>query len=219
MQLQWTSGEPLAWPRGKVVCVGRNYAEHAKELGNAVPEQPLLFMKPATALVPVAEAFDLDESRGEVHYECELAVLIGKPLTAADQAQAKDAIAGFGLALDLTLRGLQSELKEKGHPWELAKAFDGSCPISDLVPAGELGQDLGAIRFQLYQNGALRQDGNSAEMITPIAALLAHISQVFTLEPGDLVLTGTPKGVGKLAKGDQLRLVLADCLDVSSTVR
>ncbi|ROQ24346.1 fumarylacetoacetate hydrolase family protein [Gallaecimonas pentaromativorans] len=217
MQLKWNSGEPLAWPRGKVVCVGRNYAEHAKELGNAVPERPLLFMKPATALVPAEGGFSIDESRGQVHYECELAVLVGKPLTKASAAEAADAIAGFGLALDLTLRDLQSELKEKGHPWELAKAFDGSCVVTSLVgPEGF--DDLGAVHYQFFQNGELRQDGHSSQMITPITELLALISTTFTLEPGDLVLTGTPKGVGVLQKGDTLRLVLEDKLDVTTQV-
>ncbi|WP_115720696.1 fumarylacetoacetate hydrolase family protein [Gallaecimonas mangrovi] len=217
MQLKWKSGEPLAWPRGKVVCVGRNYAEHAKELGNAVPERPLLFMKPASAIVPADDAFTLDESRGPVHYECELAVVIGKPLTKASEAEAKDAIAGYGLALDLTLRELQSELKQKGHPWELAKAFDGSCVVTELVGT-EGFDDLGAIHYQFYQNDELRQDGHSSQMITPILSLLALISQTFTLEPGDLVLTGTPKGVGVLNKGDKLRLVLEDKLDTHTQV-
>ncbi|WKE65529.1 fumarylacetoacetate hydrolase family protein [Gallaecimonas kandeliae] len=217
MILRWRSGEPLPWATTKVVCVGRNYAEHAKELGNAVPEKPLLFMKPSTALVDLEAGFSLPADRGEVHFECELAVLLGEPLTKASEAQASAAIAGIGLALDLTLRELQNELKAKGQPWELAKAFDGSCPVSPLVPVAEVGA-LDALRFQLYQNGELRQDGASSDMITPIPGLLSYISQHFSLKPGDLVLTGTPKGVGKLALGDSLRLVLAERLDLQSQV-
>lgn len=217
-QHQYTDGSPFPHALGKVVCVGRNYAEHARELNNPVPSEPLLFIKPATAVTPMAEPIHLPRGRGAVHYETEIAVLIGAPLSGVvSDAQASTAIAGIGLALDLTLRELQDQLKAKGHPWERAKAFDGACPLSpflrpDAVPA------LDSIGLQLRINGELRQDGSSAEMITPIVTLLQHIAGIFTLLPGDVVLTGTPAGVGVLQPGDELALEIPGALQQSARV-
>ncbi|KGK41634.1 5-carboxymethyl-2-hydroxymuconate delta-isomerase [Nitrincola sp. A-D6] len=193
-------------PVGKVVCIGRNYAEHAKELNNPVPDEPLLFIKPSTAIIPLSQSIVLPQGRGGLHYETELAILIGQRLTHASEAEAGQAIAGVGLALDLTLRDLQSTLKSKGLPWEKAKAFDGSCSLSAF--AAPAGLDLTQLEFNLWINDALRQQGNTAQMLLPVTALLAYISEWFTLLPGDVVLTGTPAGVGQLQAGDQLRLQL-----------
>ena len=205
-QHQYNDGTPINLPLGKVVCVGRNYAEHARELNNPVPSEPLLFIKPATSVVTLAEEIQLPRGRGAVHYETEIALLIGAPLSGVVGAdEAATAIAGVGLALDLTLRELQDQLKGNGHPWERAKAFDGACPLSTFVRP-EQAPALNALPLQLHINGELRQDGNSAEMITPIISLLQHIAGVFTLLPGDVVLTGTPAGVGVLQPGDQLQL-------------
>lgn len=191
-------------PLGKIVCVGRNYAAHARELGNAVPDAPILFMKPATAAVPLVRGFAIPASRGECHHETEITILIGHTLKHASEAECHAGIAGIGLGLDLTLRDLQNELKKKGHPWEVAKAFDGAAPLSAFLrPEGIV---LNDIRFTLKVNGELRQRGHSADMITPVLALLAHISTVFTLEPGDVVMTGTPEGVAALQPGDALVL-------------
>ncbi len=216
-QHQWQDETTTALPLGKVLCVGRNYAEHAKELNNPIPERPLLFIKPATAVVPLSEPLVLPEGRRDVHYETELAVLIGKPLTNADETEARQAIAGFGLALDLTLRDLQSDLKDKGHPWERAKAFDGACPLSPFVPADHF-DNQEHLTFSLRIDGEVRQQGDTQDMITPVLALIAHISQTFTLAPGDVVLTGTPAGVGTLEPGQQLILDLAGSLTVATTV-
>lgn len=202
-------GQLLELPVGKVVCVGRNYAEHARELNNPVPERPLLFIKPASAIVDLCQPLQLDPERGPTHFETELALLIGQPLSKASPEDCLDAIAAVGLGLDLTLRELQSELKSQGHPWELAKAFDGSCPISPLVPIASI-ESLDDCRLQLILDGDLRQDGSARQMITPIAELLAYISRHFTLQPGDLVLTGTPAGVGQLQIRQQLELRLLE---------
>ena len=211
-QHQYQDGSPFPQPLGKVVCVGRNYADHARELNNPVPSAPLLFITPATSVVPLAEPIQLPRGRGAVHYETELALLIGAPLTGVvSAADASAAIAGVGLALDLTLRELQDQLKSKGHPWERAKAFDGACPLSPFVGVEQV-SSLTDLPVQLQINGELRQDGNSAEMITPIIALLQHIAGVFTLLPGDVVLTGTPAGVGVLQPGDELQLSLPGLL-------
>ncbi|MGM0570201.1 fumarylacetoacetate hydrolase family protein [Marinobacter sp.] len=216
-QHQWHDGSPTDWPPGKVVCVGRNYAAHAAELNNPVPEQPLLFMKPATALVPLTDPVRLPVGRSDVHYETELAILVGCPLTRAGQQQARAAIAGIGLALDLTLRDLQSELKARGHPWERAKAFDGACPLSRFVPLGS-DDDLENLQFSLTIDSEQRQRGHTGDMITPILPLLAHISETFTLQPGDVVLTGTPAGVGTLHSGQHLTMELDGRLQVQTSV-
>ncbi|MFO7641600.1 MAG: fumarylacetoacetate hydrolase family protein [Candidatus Competibacteraceae bacterium] len=202
------AGRPLHLPVGKIVCVGRNYLEHIRELNNAVPETPILFMKPATALVGLDQPIQLPRGRGECQHEIELAVLIGRELRQADAATARQAVAGYGVALDLTLRDLQNELKKKGHPWEIAKAFDGSCPLSPfLVP--EALPDPQAAELALRANGELRQQGNTRLMMVGIFELMAYISTHFTLRPGDVVLTGTPAGVGPLRSGDVLVLSLA----------
>ncbi|MCD6059716.1 MAG: fumarylacetoacetate hydrolase family protein [Moraxellaceae bacterium] len=202
-------------PPRKIVCVGRNYAAHARELGNAVPETPILFMKPATALVPLVGGFSIPAGRGECHHETEITLLIGRQLKHAGEAECLAAIAGIGLGLDLTLRDLQNELKKKGQPWEVAKAFDGAAPLSAFLRPE--GFDLDDLRFTLAVNGEVRQCGHSADMITPVLPLLAHISTIFTLEPGDVVMTGTPEGVAPLRVGDVLTLEM-DGLKVESAV-
>lgn len=217
-QHQFSDGSLADLPMGKVVCVGRNYAEHSRELNNPVLAEPLLFLKPSTSVVPLTEPVVLSAKRGPVHYETEIALLIGQPLSGeVDAEQALAAIAGIGLALDLTLRELQDQLKAKAHPWERAKAFDGACPLSvfitpDKTPA------LDALTLELKINGEVRQQGSSADMITPITSLLQHIAKVFTLLPGDVVITGTPAGVGVLNAGDRLDLDLASQLQVSTSV-
>ncbi|WP_420589666.1 fumarylacetoacetate hydrolase family protein [Bacterioplanoides sp.] len=202
---------------GKVVCVGRNYAEHAKELNNPIPSQPILFMKPASSVVDMAQALNIPADQGSVHHELEIALLIGETLSKADEQQAEKSIQAVGLALDLTLRDVQAQLKDKGHPWERAKAFDGACPVSEFVSADQI-SDWKNIPLQLIRNGKLQQDGNSRDMLFPILPLLAHISQSFTLNPGDIVLTGTPAGVGPLESGDQLTARLADVIEVTTSV-
>ena len=201
-------GSLLDLPVGKVVCIGRNYLEHIRELNNVTPETPILFMKPSTSLVALDEPIHLPVGRGECHHEVELAVLVGRELQNADAETSRQAVAGYGIALDLTLRDLQSELKKKGHPWETAKAFDGSCPLSPFL-APEALPDPQATDLALQINGQLRQRGNTQQMMVSLFELMAYISTHFTLQPGDVVLTGTPAGVGPLQSGDILMLSLA----------
>lgn len=203
----WHHGDEVCWRPGKAVCVGRNYAAHAAELGNIVPETPLLFIKPDTAFSPLPGTIAIPTDAGSVHFEGELALLIGRPLTQANRDDAVEAVAGIALALDLTLRDLQSDLKRLQYPWEKAKAFDGSCPVSPFLPLGP-GDLLTPWGFQVTINGETRQRGDSRQMIWPMAELVAEISHHFTLRPGDLILTGTPEGVGPLYPGDQLLLQL-----------
>lgn len=217
-QHQYTDGTPIHYPLGKVVCVGRNYAEHAKELNNPVPSEPLLFIKPGSCTVAMAGGFAIPADRGAVHYEAEIAVLIGKPLSKKpDAEEVRDAISGFAPALDLTLRELQDQLKKKGYPWEVAKAFDGACVLAPFVP-GDAVADLADLGIRLSLNGELRQDGNSRDMLTPILPLIQHIAGHFSLQPGDVVLTGTPAGVGPLSPGDALQLELVGLSCVQTRV-
>jgi len=213
-KIKFTDGTDFNPALGKIVCVGRNYAEHAKELNNPVPAEPILFIKPESSVVSLNSAFEIPAT--DCHYECEIAVLIGETLSSAHETQVAQAILGLGLALDLTRRELQSKLKEKAYPWEIAKSFDGACPLSDFVPITEF-SDLSALSFSLHVNDELKQSGESSDMLNPILPLIAHMSQFFTLKPGDVILTGTPKGVGRLNKGDQLRFSLMDKLNLEST--
>ncbi len=212
-------GQPAPWSLGKVVCVGRNYAEHAKELNNPLPKSPILFIKPASAVVPFADTLEVPAEWGECHHEVEMALLIGKSLTKASEAQAQAAIVGYGVALDLTLRELQSQLKANGHPWEMAKSFDGACPMSGFVSSSIIEQPQ-ACDITLSVNGQLRQAGNTLGMLTPMVTLVAYMSRFFTLNPGDVVLTGTPAGVASLHDGDTLRATLAgDQVVASATLK
>ena len=199
---------------GKVVCVGRNYAAHARELGNEVPSSPILFMKPASSIVWINSESDNRLVRpevaryGDTHYEAELCIQLSADLSAATIEQAKQAIGGVTLGLDLTLRDLQSQLKDKGQPWERAKCFDGACVLADWLEVQAF-DDFTQVSYQLYINDELKQDGDSTLMLFPIYELLAEISHAFSLQAGDVIMTGTPSGVGILQAGDNLKLVLA----------
>jgi len=207
-QHQFVDGRLCTLPVGKAVCVGRNYAEHAKELNNPVPALPLLFLKPSTSFVPLSPSFGLPADAGDCHHELEVALLIGEHLTAATSEQALAAIVGIGLGLDLTLRDRQQALKAAGQPWEIAKAFDGALPLAPFYCPSEL-PGLSELEFCLHINGELRQLGKSADMLTPVIPLLVYLTTIFTLLPGDVVMTGTPAGVAALKSGDVLTLQLA----------
>lgn len=216
-QHHWIDGSAIDLPVGKVVCVGRNYAEHARELGNEVPDTPILFIKPASSLVAMAPSFSIPTDQGEVHHEVEMALLVGEQLKNADATSAQWSMAGFGVGLDLTLRDLQTALKKQGHPWERAKAFDGACPMSPFIDARGVSWKQ-PIEISLEVNGELRQRGNTTQMLFPVFQLVAQMSHVFTLEPGDIILTGTPSGVAALQPGDQLVAKFGNALTVKSEV-
>lgn len=200
-------GQPLPYAVGKVVCVGRSYQDHAAELNNPVPDEPLLFIKPSTSLTGLDTPLLLPKGLGAVHHELEVALLIGRRLCHTEPGHALEAVAGVGLALDLTLRDVQDRLKAQGHPWERAKAFDGSCPVTPFA-LPEVLNDLQRLDFSLRVNGEQRQQGNTAMMMWSIGELLAQMSRCFTLNPGDVVLTGTPKGVAELKPLDELDMQL-----------
>ena len=183
---------------GKIVCVGRNYLEHAKELDNVVPERPLLFLKPPSALIGDGEAIVVPAASIQVEHEGEIGVVGGAPLRRADERTARAAIAGITCVNDVTARDLQ----QTDGQWTRAKGFDTFCPAGPVVWQPPAGFDLATLEVWCRVNGAVRQHGRAAEMAFSIPALLAYISQVMTLEPGDIVATGTPAGVGPLRAGD-----------------
>lgn len=191
------------FPIGKILCIGRNYAEHIKELGNATPEAPVIFIKPASSVIGEGETIVIPSDSHDCHHEAELAVLIGRKGKDIPVDQAMDYIAGYGVGIDLTLRDVQGELKKKGLPWEIAKGFDTSCPLSAFVEASRVA-DPQNLKIRLTVNGEIRQDGNTSMMIHRIPAIISHMSRNFTLDPGDVILTGTPAGVGRIVSGDTL---------------
>jgi len=194
-------------PVGKIVCVARNYAEHARELGNPVPDRAVLFIKPASSILADGGTVVVPPYSNECHHELELAVLIGRTGKDIPAGEALAFVAGYGVALDLTLRDVQAELKAKGLPWEIAKAFDTACPLSAFVPAGEVA-DPQRLLLRLTVNGEVRQSGTTADMLRPVARLISEASGCFTLEAGDILLTGTPSGVGPIKSGDRLEAVI-----------
>lgn len=203
-------GALLDYPVSKVVCVGSNYARHIQEMGSATPDEPVLFIKPETALCDIRQPLALPQGLGSVHHEVELAILIGGTLRQATEDHVRKAIAGYGLALDLTLRDVQGKMKKAGQPWEKAKGFDSSCPISGFIPVESFEGDAQNSTLTLKINGEVRQQGSTSDMIHKIVPLIAYMSRFFTLKAGDVILTGTPEGVGPLASGDALELSLND---------
>ncbi len=217
-QHHWHDGEAIELTTKKVVCAGLNYALHVKEMNSKAPDtEPVLFIKPATALQTLHAPLSIPKDRGAVHHELEIALLIGRRLNQCSATEAVSSISGIGLALDLTLRDLQTELKKAGRPWEKAKGFDGACAISHFVPIRQC-PPLDNLDITLSVNGSPRQHGNSRDMLFPIPSLLCAISEYFTLEPGDIVLTGTPEGVGPLSGGDQFSMRLGQVLQLTTQV-
>lgn len=187
----------------KVVCVGRNYALHAKELNNAIPTTPLLFLKPETAVVTGNQPFTYPAFSKDIHYEVELVFRIGKTAKNIGVAEAITYLDGMGIGIDFTARDIQQTCKEKGWPWDSAKGFDESAPVSDIRPLSAA-TALNDIHFRLEKNGTIVQTGWTGDMLFPLPELLATMSRYFTLTPGDLIFTGTPAGVGPVTIGDTL---------------
>ena len=190
-------------PIGKIICIGRNYAEHVRELGNELPEAPVIFMKPACCVIDDGGTIVIPPYSSDCHHEAELALLIGREGKNISADEAMEHVAGYGVAIDLTLRDVQAEHKKKGLPWEIAKGFDTACPLSPFIPAKQV-NDPHDLAIRLEVNGELRQNGSTAMMIHNIPAIVNYMSGIFTLEPGDVILTGTPAGVGPLKSGDRV---------------
>lgn len=185
----------------KIICIGRNYGKHAVELGNAIPEKPVIFCKPDTALLKNGESFYIPPFSKDVHHEVELVIRIERMGKSIPKQFASKYYSQISLGIDFTARDLQSELKSKGLPWELAKSFDHSALVGDFISLGD--QNIQDIHFQLTKNGQVVQSGHSADMIFKVDEIISFVSEYFTLKTGDLIFTGTPEGVGPVSIGDQ----------------
>lgn len=192
---------------GKILCLGRNYTAHAKEMNATLTESPVVFLKPATALIHDGERVVLPRISSDVHHEVEMVIVIGKRAKNVGIEQAYEYVEGFAVGLDMTLRDVQNDAKRKGLPWTVSKGFDTSAPVSDVVEKAGVG-DPHSLRLSLSVNGEIRQIGNTGAMIYRTGYLVSYLSSIFTLEPGDLIFTGTPEGVGPVRDGDILEAEL-----------
>jgi fumarylpyruvate hydrolase len=202
-------GSDTRFPVHRIYCIGRNYADHAKEMGAQAVSRanPVFFMKPADAIVADGGDVPYPTATHALHHEVEMVVALAKGGQDIDAARAQDCVFGYGVGLDLTRRDLQAAMKAKGFPWDIAKGFDASAPVSALRMASETGHPVHA-RLSLDVNDATRQDTDIADMIFPVAEIIAELSKLFELKPGDLIFTGTPAGVGPLERGDRFRAEL-----------
>jgi acylpyruvate hydrolase len=188
----------------KIICIGRNYADHAKELENAVPSEPVFFMKPDSALLLNNQPFYLPDFSNDVHHEVEVVVRINRLGKHIEEKFAHRYYNEIGLGIDFTARDIQKKCKEKGLPWEIAKAFDSSAPLGKFLKLEKMGNNVNSLQFRLDKNHELAQEGNMADMIFPIDKIIAYVSKFVTLKIGDLIYTGTPAGVGPVKIGDTL---------------
>lgn len=212
------AGTDQRFPVRRVFCIGRNYADHAKEMGAAVePGRPMFFCKPADAVVTDGADVPYPSATNELHHEVEMVVALRAGGRDIAPAQALDTVFGYAVGLDLTRRDLQAQAKAKGHPWDVAKAFDHSAPVSALHPAGKAtpGPETA---LRLTVNGELRQQGRLGEMIHDVPAIIAALSTLFELKPGDLIFTGTPAGVAALQRGDRFHAELAGIAELDGRV-
>ncbi len=193
----------------KIICIGRNYSEHAKELKNEVPTEPVFFLKPDTALLKNGEAFYFPDFSNDIHYEVELVLLIQKNGKNISEKFAASYYEKIGIGIDFTARDLQQQCKEKGLPWEKAKAFDNSAPLGEFELKSNFA-DLQDIHFSLTINGEEKQKGLSGEMIFNFDKIISYVSKFVTLKTGDLIFTGTPAGVGSVKIGDKLEAFIGD---------
>ncbi|MCX6134056.1 MAG: fumarylacetoacetate hydrolase family protein [Ignavibacteriales bacterium] len=191
----------------KIFCIGRNYADHAKEMHAAIPEAPVFFLKPTTAIIGEGGVIRIPSISKDLHHEIEMTVLIGRGGKDILKGNALNHVAGYGIGLDMTLRDVQSDAKKKGLPWTLAKGFDTSAPISPFVPAADI-PDPHELGVKLDVNGTTRQQSSTSNFIFKLDELIAYISQFFTFERGDIIFTGTPEGVAAAASGDRLEAQL-----------
>ena len=193
--------EPLGM---KIICIGRNYADHARELGNQIPTEPVVFLKPQSAILSHKHPFYIPEWTKEVHHEVELVVKIDRLGKTISEAHAPRYYSEVGLGIDFTARDVQSRLKERGHPWERAKAFDGSAVVGGFVSLEQLGKDIQSLQFSLKNHDAVVQEGNTSDMLFSVNRLISEVSKFMTLKVGDLLFTGTPTGVAAVKSGDRL---------------
>mgnify|MGYP006176830567 FL=1 len=200
-----------------IFCIGRNYAAHIAELGNRPEEDPVVFIKPTSSLHTPGTPIVLPPHSSDVHYEAELVLLIGKAGKNIPEEKALKHIAGYGLGLDLTARDLQAKAKQGGLPWAVAKGFDCAATVTQFVPAENIEQPH-MLEFQMHLNGQLKQHGDVRKMLFPIPYIVRYLSEVFSLQEGDLIFTGTPEGVGPLKNGDEVRFVMSGLIETDFRV-
>ncbi|MEJ5261438.1 MAG: fumarylacetoacetate hydrolase family protein [Ignavibacterium sp.] len=205
------------FPIGKIICVGRNYVEHIRELGNEIPEKPVIFLKPASAVIYSGDTIKYPDFSNDMHHEVELVLLIGSTIKNADLQTAENSIIAFGVGLDMTLRDVQNELKKKGHPWTIAKCFDTSAVLSDFLLISDYNLSLNE-EIYLKVNDEIKQKDSLTKMMFKPAELVQYISSFMTIEAGDLIFTGTPKGVGKVNKGDKIKAGLENIISLECNV-
>ncbi|KAF9118504.1 hypothetical protein BGW39_001120 [Mortierella sp. 14UC] len=186
----------------KIIAIGRNYSEHAKELGNAVPTEPFFFLKPTSSYITDGQSIEIPAGC-EVHHELELAVIIGKEGRDILAEDAEDYIAGYALSLDMTARNIQDKAKKESRPWTVSKGYDTFSPIGSFIPKAEI-LDHGNVDLSLQIDGVTKQEGNTRDMIFSIPALIENVSSVMKLQEGDVIMTGTPKGVGRVLPGQTI---------------
>ncbi len=208
MELNYSFSDNRQMQIGTMYCIGRNYALHAKELGNTIPDEPIVFLKPPSAYLQNGSTFKIPSFSNSVHHEVELVIVLSKDCFQVTVEEAKDYIAGVGIGLDFTLRDVQSKAKEKGLPWAVAKGFAGSAPISEIIPINQIKEGVNNLDISLYINGELKQKGNSYKMERNVETLISYLSSVFILRKGDLIFTGTPSGVGEIKSKDILEAKL-----------
>lgn len=212
--LKFTDGRELQ--AGVMYCVGQNYAAHAHEMGSSVPTSPIIFIKPPSSIIYDGEKIKLPAISSNIHYECELIVVIGKTCYNVSKENALSYIVGYGVGIDVTMRDVQAEAKQKGHPWAIAKGFATSAPISKIVPIEQVKSNT--FDIELYQNGVLKQKANTSTMERSVEELIAFLSSIFILEEGDIIFTGTPEGVGPIASKDKLKAVLHGYVELNVEV-
>ncbi|MDZ7717120.1 MAG: fumarylacetoacetate hydrolase family protein [Balneolaceae bacterium] len=198
-------------------CIGRNYAKHAEELDNEVPSKPMVFLKPNSSIIFDGDIISLPSLSKEVHHEVELVAAIGKEGKNIAENNALDYVAGYGIGIDVTARDIQQEAKNKSHPWSVAKGFDTFAPVSTFVAADKI-TDPQNLELSILVNGKVRQHGYTKHMIFSVATLISYLSNIFTLQPGDLIFTGTPEGVSPIKSGDQVKANLHDYTSLNVSV-
>ena len=196
-----------AFTVSKIVCIGRNYAEHAKEMKAEAPSEPMFFLKPPSAIIGEGQLIHIPGISKDLHHEVEMTLLIGKRGSNIQASEARSHIAGYGIGLDMTLRDVQAAAKKKGLPWSLAKGFDTSAPLSHFVPPADV-PDPSTLQVALTVNGEERQRGSLSDLLFPVEQLIVYISRFLTLEEGDVIYTGTPEGVAQTVSGDKLQASL-----------
>lgn len=203
---------------GKILCLGKNYAEHVKEMNSDIPTTPVIFMKPSTALIENGQDICIPGISHNLHHEVELVAAIGKEGKNISAQKAYEYILGYAIGLDMTLRDIQHEAKDKGLPWTVAKGFDTSAPLSAIIPKAQI-PDPQNLTILCKVNGATKQHGSTGNMIFSLPKIIEYISTLFTLEPGDLIFTGTPEGVSQVHNGDRIDAELVGYTSITHTVR